>query len=939
MSALAVGRAAELSQLTAFLGRASSGLTALLLSGEAGIGKTTLWQEALTDAAERSFHVLACRPAEGETQLPFAALADLLDGVTAEAFRGIPEAQRDAVQAALMRRRSRQPRPEPLAVSLGVLGIIRSAARDKRVVIAIDDVPWLDRPSARVLEYVVRRLQPEPVAVLASLRTARPHEPLPALLRAIPSDRLERIAVGPLDLEAMDRVLRCRLGTGLLRPTLLQVHRSSGGNPFFALEIARGLVREGLTSRPEALPVPQSLTELVEDRLGALPAGTRDALLVTAALSQPTVELVKVALGRQGRGVRGLAEAVVAGVVEIDGQRVRFAHPLLASAVYTTASSERRRRVHRRLARILTDPEERARHMALAAEHPSSTAAAALDDAARRARARGAPESAAELSEQAGRLTPVSLSGEARRRIIEAADYHLEAGDTARARRLLENVVSSTAAGAGRAEALTHLAQVRLYADDWWAALELLEQALEESGEELHQRMAIELGLAGVGWMTLHDLPTAAAHAASALRAAERLREPALVAEALGPFVFWEGLLGRGIRADLMERAMQLEETSGHLRTLRLPSYSFAEVLMWTGDLDASRSRLSALHERALRLGDWNAIPFVLKQLSIAEWRAGDWRSAGRHAHEADQAALQTGQEATRAFALSAKALIHAHEGQADLARTEAEEGLRLACRTGAFLAKRDNLSVLGFLELSLGNPSAAYRHLEPLLEPMVAAGIKEPAVYGFLPDEIEALVALGELDKAGDVLNPFEQQGNALDRPRVRAAAARCRGLLCAARGDLSDARAAVADALEQHTRMKEPFELGRTLLVTGEIARRNRDKGTARGALEAALRIFDGLSAPIWSRRAHSELLRVDGRIRSPGLSPTEASIAELVAAGRTNREVAAVLFMSVHTVEWHLTRIYRMLGLRSRTELAARGLLPLRGRKRAPLAAARD
>ena len=461
MTAELIGRQDELALLEEFLDGVPAGPCALLVRGEAGIGKTTLWQAGLGAARLRSQRVLSCRPAGSEAQLSFAALGDLLDGVLEEALPGLPAPQRRALKVALLLEEAEGAPPDPRALALAFLAVLRSLAETAPVIVAVDDTQWLDRPSAASLEFVARRLREEPVGLVLAQRTEGTGEAPLGLERALPAERLRHLTVGPLSLEALHRLLRARLGTTYSRPTLLRLAETSGGNPFYALEIARALLRSGIEpTLGAALPVPPSLGELVWDRLAHLPARTREALLAASAQPQSTVASVAAALGARAGTSRVLARAVEAGVIAIEADRVRFTHPLLASVLYSGTPPEQRRRLHRRLAEVVGDPEESARHLALAIEGPDARVASALDEAAVRARARGAPEAAAELSELARRLTPSERAGDARRRTMQAAEYQLQAGDTARARILLEESVEASAHGHDRSEALFHLAEI-----------------------------------------------------------------------------------------------------------------------------------------------------------------------------------------------------------------------------------------------------------------------------------------------------------------------------------------------------------------------------------------------------------------------------------------------------------------------------------------------
>ena len=271
--------------------------------------------------------------------------------------------------------------------------------------VAIDDIQWLDGPSASTVEFAIRRLHNEPVVFLLALRSGEGAAPL-GLDRALPEGGLRRLPIGPLSLGALHRLLGERLDLVTSRPKLRRIRELSGGNPLFALELGRAVQRGAIRLEPgEALP--GTLAAAVRDRLMLLPQETRTALLAASALSQPTLALVRAAVG--GDPEPRLAPALEAHVIELEGDRIRFSHPLLASGVYSEADSAERRALHRRLAELLPDLEERARHLALGTEGPDEEVAAELEHAAERAHGRGAFASAAELAELARRLTPAEM--------------------------------------------------------------------------------------------------------------------------------------------------------------------------------------------------------------------------------------------------------------------------------------------------------------------------------------------------------------------------------------------------------------------------------------------------------------------------------------------------------------------------------------------------
>jgi DNA-binding CsgD family transcriptional regulator len=648
--------------------------------------------------------------------------------------------------------------------------------------------------------------------------------------------------------------------------------------------------------------------------------------LAVAALSRPTVALAAAA-GRNGeRALAELARAARADVIAYEGERIRFTHPLLASTIYAEASPSQRRRLHGRLAELVTDGEERARHLALAADGPDLGVAAALDEAAINAHLRGAPGAAAALCEQACALTPADRPGELRRRTMEAASYHLLAGDTSRARALLEEAVSSVAPGRERARLLQRLGQVHYYEDSWATAEELLTQALAEAGDNPLLRCEIEQGLAFARHVR-GDIPAAAGRARAAVELAERVADPRLVSESLVLVSLYEFLLGHGIRRDLMERAAALEEWVAAARLVRPAQLLsrglvWAAMLKWADQFQAARSGFAELHRRMLERGDEGSLAFLLSNMSELECWAGNWDLAARYAAEGARLAALTEQGTMVSANLYAKALVEAHRGQVDSARAAAEQALAHAKASGNATVTLMSLSALGFLELSLGEPAAAHAHLGPITVGLTAVGLGEPGVLRFLPDEVEALIELGELEQAKALVDALEERGRALDRAWALATGARSRALLLAAGGDLAGAHAALERALEAHQRLPQPFERGRTLLALGTVQRRSGHKRAARETLEQAHSIFERLGARLWAERTRGELRRIGGRAASGGqLSETEARIVALVCAGQTNQQVARALSLSAKTVAWNLSKVYRKLGVRSRTELTAR------------------
>ena len=920
-----IGRESELAYLATFLDEVSCGPLGLLVEGEAGIGKTTLWRRGVAGAMDRSYRVLSCRPVQAEAKLSFAALGDLFGEIGPDVLSGLADPQRRALEIALLRAEPGGCPPDQRAVSVAAVAVLRHLAQAGPLVVAVDDVQWLDGPSSRVLEFAIRRLHDVPVAMLVSFRTAAKVVPL-GLDGALPEGNLYRLPVGPLKLGALQHLIRTRTGASLSRPVLLRIHAATGGNPFFALEVARMLQQKGAGYEPgQALPVPDDVRQLVRLRLAELPLRARRELLAVAALARPTVALVEEITGAPERVTGDLERAARAGIIGLEAGRIVFTHPLLGSAIYADAPDGVRRSLHRRLAQLAAEPEERARHLALGADGPDSGVAGALEEAAHLARSRGAPDAAAELFELAAKLTPAAAARNRWRRNVDAACCYYEVGDIVQARGLLHDVVKVASSGADQARALLRLATVMHECEGPPRSVPLLRQALPQAGDDVVLRMELEGEFAHeLGEMG--DLSGARSHARAAVELAGRLGDRAALASARAAEIIQDATV-EGITPAILERARSLAEPgagspadNGQLTSLDGPRHTFALLLMVVGDLDRARRMFLEQDRRAVERGADYLREYMLWCLARVEYRAGKFERAARYAKQSHTASFH--QEAMRQDFLYSAAEAAAAMGDVEFARATAREGLAVAEGLGAPFAAMRNRSVLGFVELSVGNLAAAHHHLAPAVTAMHETGLGEPAYIPFLPDEIEALIGLGELSEAEALLAAFEQRGKVLDRAWALATAARCRGMLQAAQGDLPAAVRSVQRALTEHQRVPQPFDLGRTLLVLGTIQRRGRKWGAARASLRSALEVFEDLGAPLWAEKARAELRRIGGRpAKSAGLTATEEKVAELVASGLTNREVAGALFMSVNTVGANLSRIYHKLGVRSRTELGAK------------------
>ena len=617
MSAPVVGREDELAAVEAFLGRIQAGPSALVLSGEPGIGKTTLWEVGVEEAERRVKHVLVHRSTEAEAHLSFTGLSDLLGAVFEEVAPSLVPLRRRVLEVAL---RLTEPGDQPLdmpAVGLAMLDVLRLQAGRNPVLIALDDVQWLDPASAGVLQIALRRLRDEPVGVLATLRRAPEVTLQLELDQAFGGAHVERLALPPLSLGALHGLLRERLGLELSRPELARMHEMTAGNPFFALELGRELVRTD--TRPTAgqtLRLPENLRELLGDRLARLPGETIDVLLEVAALARPTIDVVSAAHGDRERVVRALEAGEREGVVEVDESRIRFVHPLLASLCYEEAPRWKRRAVHQALADAVSDIEERARHKALAVDGPDAAVAADLDAAAEQAAARGATAAAADLSELAAALISDDPP-RAREQRLRAANFHRLAGNTQRAVEMLEQLRAEVPPGVERADVLLGLAVTFMAEPE--LNVTLCEAALAEATGDDYRSARI-LGFRGGMRLLGGDVDSALADSREALELAERVGDPALLVDAIARVGFAEARTSR-FTPGLQERGAEIEARAGlSPEYFQSPRFALARFQLRMGELDAPRAEFERMEAEAAARGDEGTRGQALWALSSLEW-------------------------------------------------------------------------------------------------------------------------------------------------------------------------------------------------------------------------------------------------------------------------------------------------------------------------------
>ncbi len=908
-TAAIIGRSRELAAVAAFA-HADASHGGLVLSGDPGIGKTTLWQATAALARAGGLRVLSARPAETETRLSYATLTDLLDGVADEALPALPAPQRRALQVALLRADVPDTPPEPRAIAVGLLNALRALAAREPLMVAIDDVHWLDASSAEALTFAARRLGDEPIRFLLARRpgTVSPLE------RALADRGLMHLDVGPLSAGATRRILYDRLGLVLPRRVLRRVFEAAHGNALFALELGRTLVGRDPAKLDDDVRVPDEVEDLLGTRIAGLPASVRRVLLAVALSAdlRPS-QLVEVA------GPNAIAAAEEAGVLVIGTDRVRPSHPLLAAAAKAASADDERRELHRSLAGVVGEEERRVRHLALAASRPDTRLAARVAAAASGAAAHGRTEDAVELADEALRLTPATAACRAEH-VLALGEYLLVAGEPQRVEDLLAPELARLPPGSARARAHLLLAhESRLPISHVSECETHLQRALAESTDDPALRATVMARIARYAAVVrVERIAEAEATALEALPAAEVAGQKVLHEVVRG--LSWARSLRGQPLDDLVERYRPQPGDSAPLS--RMLEWIAAEQLVSRGQLKPAERLMRRQLELAEERGEaWSSVRLRLGLCEL-HLRAGNWGEALRLLDEWAQSAereLLTAPASERCHALLALGRGEAPEAErwavAAIAESEAK---------GLGWDRLEALRVRGVAALLGHQPALAAVSLRAVWDHTEREGVEEPGAFPVAPDLVEALAELGERDEAAAVTVRLRALAEAQSHPWALVSTARCAALVRLVSGTFDpEAAEQLAQAAAGYDALGLRFDGARTLLVLGRTARRHRKWGVARGWLEQATASFEALGSPGWAEQARSELARVGARRPSVSgsLTPAEGRVAELAASGRSNKEIAGELFVGVHTVEVHLSHVYAKLGIRSRTQLANR------------------
>lgn len=904
-----IGRDRELDVAAIFVAASASGPAVLRIEGEPGIGKTTLFRYTVDLARLGGSTVLECSPTQAESAMGYVGLTDMLRNVPESTFEALPAPQRHSLEVATLRTAPSEVPLDERAVGTGLATLLAHLAQASAVILAVDDLQWLDRSTADVLTFAARRLTTAPIGIMTCERSG---EPAHNLVETVPSPLWsEAITLVGLGAAVLFHVVRDQLGITLPRPALVRITETSGGNPFAALTLSRAVGRGD--DVPDGLRITDLVHGLNAERMNDLTERAREALLVVASSPRAIVSTFA-ALGL----TEALDEAETSGMVHLVDGRVVCTHPLLAAAVLHMASSEQQRAMHVRLASVADDPEARARHRALANPDRDEETATALDEATAVASARGASIAAAELARLALDRT-VDRDGErAWTRRIRLAELLHSAGSSLEAGAVLDE--GSCPAGPLRARVGLILTEVAYQTSTLQSALDHATAALADARGDAALEARCLLSLAVIS-TDGHDSAGFTAEARRVLGAAG-IDDPQLLAWAECEDVSARFHMGEGLDRVGLDHALTLERSG---RTW-LSSDQVAAVrpvlLKWADHPQDALAGLDELRARAEDEGNEGVIPYVAGHVPGILLRLGRLHDACAAAADHLGLAERTGQENQRMQALYNVSLVDAHLGKLATAEAAADEILEWARRHDDRWLEMSATAALGFIALSRDDTTIARPWLDQWSRLVDELGVVDPGVSRFFGDHIESLVACGELVEATARTEQLERRSVRAGRLSAAAIAARCQALLAAAAGDSVLALEHTQRALELDDECPVPFERNRSLLVAGAIHRRARQKAASRTALTQAAKGFAAMGAEGWSQRCERELQRVGTPARNAtALTVTERKIAELAATGLTNRQVAERSFLSPKTVEANLARVYRKLGITSRAELGAR------------------
>lgn len=923
-------RAAEWQQVREFASAVRRDApAALVVTGEAGAGKSSLWRAAVTAAAVSGVRVLRSEPSAADADAPFAGLSDLLGAILPSVAPGLPEPQRQALALILPGGHTAGPSPTPHAVGRAMLAALDSLLRDGPLLLAIDDVHCLDVDTLHSLAFAARRVDNRPLSILLTARTSAPADPLtvgdspPAqdwrsLLAACGTAR--EIALRPLDAAQV----RCLLPTKATSAQAQLVASQSRGNPFWAREIWANLASGTAPVPPGGVPVPAIVRAALVERLTRLldrPAA--EALAVVAAAGRITAAQATAVLADLDVPVDGVDAAVLAGVIVAAGGKLAAAHPLIGTAAVEALPADRKGLIYRRLAAISAAPERSAHFAALAATAsgagPAADVADMLDTAAEAAHAKAANTAAGKFAAQAVTFTPASDTEALTRRRIRAGELLDLASDLAGARAQLEMLDLDSLPAADLERVLPPLVDAVEYLGEQAAATAMITRALKTAGDDPRRR-ALVLSLASDFSYGIQGRRREAA--IEAIRCAEAAGPTAnrSLHRALVNLAGEKTIAGEGLDVELLDRASRIE-----CRLPNVPLYATADFhrgawSRFTENLEAVRPALFRCIDRAREAGEDLTLALFLSYLALTEELAGDYAQA--------TAILAEVRTLEAAYDWPPSPWLLEPRCKLLIAAGNASEAVRLA---DAYLPEDDGQQftmrftgacLRGKAKWWAGDLPAAVRHLELAARYADETGWYDPGVRSRIDLLLaEAYVALGRTAEAGRISAWLHETGTRMNRPTLLGDAHRIDALAAAANGELEAAARSAQAAVAAHEQSQLRLELARSLLVLGQIERRRGDRPASRAALTRSR----DLAFTIGHQPLLASIKKESPRAAAPSppaagsaLTDAEQRVADQISRGATSREAAAELFLSVRTVDGHVASICRKLGVRSRSEL---------------------
>lgn len=918
----------------------------VLLTGPAGIGRSTTVSQLVEEFGARGHRVLRCSPSSSDRDSPFLGLIDLLATVGDDTLAVLDTWERAVLEGALLRG-TPHPGADPttgrdaLVLRFAVRKVFAALGGAGPLLLAVDDVQWLDEPTARVLMFLARRAGPRP-AVLAALRTPatdddarpdhladRPPERGSAAAQEMCTQPVHVVPVPPLTVREAAEVLDAHGMRGeppWPQQLIARLHRAGGGNPRTVLELGSALdERTGtgaaLPDSAEPLPVPDSLRRPILDRLDALPVRAQQVLLTASAALRPTVELLRRAGCRHASA--DVDTCVRRGVLRApDDGTIRFLDPLTPMVVLARTPYALRVDAHRALADATDDAVERAHHLARLTAGPDSAVAARLVEAASAARRRGAPGTAARFGRLAAQYTPADGGSTGIHRRLTAAEDGLDAGDFGFARQLAYEVLADADRPADRVRAWNVVVDSSGQAMSEVA--DVLPEAVRDAGRDpgllaqLHYRMSWH------AWMVGGSAARARDHAARAAGLAARAGDRRTELLALTQQASLELFLGLPEAESTLVSALAPPHDPYVMSHHNGPIYLKHRFHLVHDQLDEARAELRTLVYTLRQRGSADCLSQCLIGLAQLEIQRGRCRQALTMARQSLRIAEQSG--LSQGPAWYAVALAETAGGSLSQALAAAEAARRHSEDDDDRLFLPRALHAEGRIRLFSGQSALAAQLLRQTGEMESAQGQGDPATRRWHADLAEALARSGATDEAEEVIDRARSQAVRLGRAGVLATLDRAAAAVSEERGRLGQAAAGFEGAATRLRAAGYALEEARTAVALGRVRRRLGDEDAAHAAFSEALRVFTAAGARAWVAAVRAERDRAEdslmhlfkGNFWAECLSSTERSVVTRVAQGATNREIAVGLKLSVKTVEAALTRAYRKLGAKSRVEI---------------------